>query len=47
VIVPAPPGCSTDLAVRVISDHVLRDRGQPLVIDNRGGGAAHHAGFQL
>jgi tripartite-type tricarboxylate transporter receptor subunit TctC len=38
VIVPAPPGGSTDLAVRVISDHVLRDLGQPLVIDNRGGG---------
>ena len=46
VIVPSSPGGPTDVASRLIGDHVLADLGQPLVIDNRSGGGGM-IGFRL
>jgi tripartite-type tricarboxylate transporter receptor subunit TctC len=37
LIVPFPPGGSTDLIGRLAADGMARELGQPLVVDNRGG----------
>ena len=37
LIVPFPPGGSTDIIGRIAADGMARELGQPLVVDNRGG----------
>jgi tripartite-type tricarboxylate transporter receptor subunit TctC len=37
-IVPFPPGGSTDVAARVLSEHLSRAFGQRFVVENKGGG---------
>ncbi|MDB5823939.1 MAG: Tricarboxylate transport protein TctC [Herminiimonas sp.] len=38
LIIPFPPGGTTDLVGRVVADHLGRELGQPVIVDNRGGG---------
>ena len=37
VIVGFPPGGATDILARILSQHMANSRGQPVVVDNRGG----------
>jgi len=37
LIIPFPPGGSTDIIGRIAADGLARELGQPLVVDNRGG----------
>jgi tripartite-type tricarboxylate transporter receptor subunit TctC len=37
LIIPFPPGGSTDIVGRIAADGMARELGQPLVVDNRGG----------
>lgn len=37
IIVPYPPGASTDILTRLVAEELRRDLGQPVVIDNRPG----------
>lgn len=38
VIVPFTPGSATDIVARAVFDHIGRDTGQTVVVENRGGG---------
>jgi len=38
LIVPYPPGGATDIIARGIADKVGQTIGQPVIVDNRGGG---------
>jgi tripartite-type tricarboxylate transporter receptor subunit TctC len=38
LIIPFPPGGSTDIVGRIAAHGLARELGQPLVVDNRGGG---------
>ena len=38
MIVPAPPGCGTDLVARLYADLLGQELGQQVIVDNRGGG---------
>lgn len=37
LIIPFPPGGSTDIVGRIVADGMARELGQPVMIDNRGG----------
>jgi tripartite-type tricarboxylate transporter receptor subunit TctC len=37
LIIPFPPGGSTDIVGRIAADGLARELGQPIVVDNRGG----------
>jgi tripartite-type tricarboxylate transporter receptor subunit TctC len=37
LIIPFPPGGSTDIVGRIAADGMARELGQPIVVDNRGG----------
>src|SRR5262245_9134596 len=37
LIIPFPPGGSTDIVGRIAADGLARELGQPFVVDNRGG----------
>ncbi len=39
IIVNAPPGSSIDLVARAVADSMSQDRGGPVIVDNRPGGA--------
>jgi tripartite-type tricarboxylate transporter receptor subunit TctC len=44
-IVPYPPGGSTDVGARVIADHLTRELGQQIVVENKSGGSGN-IGFE-
>src|SRR5258706_8374769 len=37
LIIPFPPGGSSDIVGRIAADGMARELGQPIVVDNRGG----------
>src|SRR5262249_7321028 len=37
IVVPFPPGGSTDFSARILATHMPRGLGQSIVVDNRGG----------
>lgn len=47
VVVPYAPGASTDVVMRLVSQKVAARLGQPIVIENRGGGGGTVAALMV
>ena len=47
IVVPFPPGGSTDVAARTIAERLANDFGQPVIIDNRPGAGTTIAAAQV
>ncbi|HEU0204187.1 MAG TPA: tripartite tricarboxylate transporter substrate binding protein BugE [Burkholderiaceae bacterium] len=47
LIVPFPPGGSTDIVARLIAEEFGKNLGQPIVVENRGGGAGLVGAMEL
>jgi tripartite-type tricarboxylate transporter receptor subunit TctC len=41
LVVPYPPGATTDAVARLVSQKVREDLGQPVIVDNRGGASGN------
>ena len=37
LLIPVPPGGGTDILTRVMADHLVKQLGQPIVFDHKGG----------
>ena len=37
LLIPAPPGGGTDILARVMADHLVKQLGQPIIFDHKGG----------
>jgi tripartite-type tricarboxylate transporter receptor subunit TctC len=44
IIIPFPPGGNSDIIVRALADRLSMDLGQPVIVDNRPGGAGGTVG---
>jgi tripartite-type tricarboxylate transporter receptor subunit TctC len=38
IIIPLPPGTGSDIAARLLAEHLAKRWGQPVVVENRQGG---------
>ena len=47
VVVPNPPGGFVDASARILSDSLAKVTGQPVIVDNRGGGSGNVAYQQV
>lgn len=47
LIIPFPPGGTTDIVGRLVADRMGRELGQPMVVENRGGGGGSIGAAEL
>ena len=47
LIVPYPPGASTDTISRLVADHMSNSLGQPVIVENRGGASGTIGGAMI
>jgi len=47
LIIPFPPGGTTDIVGRLVAERMGRDLGQPMVVENRGGGGGSIGAAEL